>query len=572
MLYSILLLILIILAVSLHEKKVEEYEHFQNIENQNCYGSISSKMNDGKNKYYTNFMTATYTNFDKLFKYFKKKTNDTISSLKDYKSDLDEAYNVDNQTTRMLIDTQDRVENTSNILKNMVATKINNYDNEKQNTENKLQNISNTIESTSNIKKEEVMTNVENVVMQNARDEYNKYETSVINSDEIRKPFDNVIHTMLSTQRDVQAYNWQCEPGIIGAPIRINASNNSIECLSKDGSQCDTNYCNNNDVRDIDHRNAKSVKCNDRDMANPEHWCNKAAKTLYDLDNTDYSLCPKNWTMLDKKNMICKAPVGYNGSAQPNQMANQYKRECANANCQILNMSAADKRQWSRGNNTWFPQKVNIINKSIEMTDAKAQLDNVLKQTIGTSTPPSRIDNYKVNKNGVVIKAYKLNVSGGSYTKGKPIYDSVITSHINYRNGSGTILGIRPSYSDPNINHNSDDLYIVFTGYIKVPKLVSIITFRTISDDGVRFMIKKPNESSFNKIIDDFSEHAEKVATSALISVQADSFIEYELEYFERGGASTCVLQWSLNNDGRFDVISRGAFFLDNNKCSDKLN
>ena len=576
MLYSILLLILIVLAVSLYEKNVQENEYFQNVEEDNkCYGAVSSKTNNGKNHYFTNFMTGTYTNFDKLFKYFKKKTTNTVASLKDYKNDLDEAYSIDSQTTKMLIDTQDNVENTNNVLRNMISNKIVDYDNEKQRSEYKLRNIDNIIQKNSDIKKDEVLTNIQNVVRENARDQYNKFEKSVLQSDEIRAPFNNMLQTRISTEKNVQGYKWQCEPGIIGSPIRINPTNNSIECISKDGVSCDTTFCNNKDVRDIDYQTIKTVACNKKQLQDQSHWCNKSAKLLYDVNNTDYSSCPTNWTILDKKNMICKAPEGYSGTAQPNQMAGQYHNTCKNSNCQILNMNIADKRQWSRINNTWFPPKINIINKSLEMTNTSSQIDNVIKQTIGTATPPSRINNYKIYKNGSIVKAYKLKVGGNAtpetyYSKGKLIFDSIITSSINFQ-GNGTLLGIRPLYSNPNTDHNTDDVFIVFSGYIKIPKKVYNVSFKIFTDDGVRFMIKKPKDKTFNTLINDFRDAGITTNTSQSISVEEDSYLEYVLEFFERGGSHNCTLQWSLNNNGNFNNISRDSYFIDSNKCSDNI-
>ena len=48
----------------------------------------------------------------------------------------------------------------------------------------------------------------------------------------------------------------------------------------------------NNDVRDIPHKNVKPVTCSNKEASTPGNWCNNAAKVLYNEDTTDYNNCP----------------------------------------------------------------------------------------------------------------------------------------------------------------------------------------------------------------------------------------------------------------------------------------
>jgi hypothetical protein len=193
---------------------------------------------------------------------------------------------------------------------------------------------------------------------------------------------------------------------------------------------------------------------------------------------------------------------------------------------------------------------------------------------MGTGTPPSRIDNYKVYKNGVIVKAYKLREkdSGEKYNKGKLLFDHVISSNINFKVGHGTFMSIRPPYSDPNINFNTNDIFVVFTGFVKIPKGINVIKFRTISDDGIRLMIKKSGEKSWTTIISEWSLHPDTITTSESIDVKPDTYLEYQIEFFEKQFLATCVLLWSLTNDNNFDIVPREALFIDTDQCSKSVS
>jgi hypothetical protein len=575
MLYTVLLFIIILLAVAIYAENIKKSEHFSGNNEENCYGKVSSKMYDGTNGYYSNFMLNTYSNFDTAFRYLKNKSINALNSLNQYNVDLEQAYDIDKIARESLAKTSENVTTTHNTLRNLVNNKIAQYDNELASSNEKLESIKKTAKQQSNIKKEEVMERVNSVVTDVTKSEYDKFEKNTINSIEFKKPFVEIINNKIGQDSDVHAYNWQCEPGIIGAPIRVNSNDGSIQCLSSNGTNCDVNFCKDNDVRDIDHANFKTVTCTDKEASTPGHWCNNSARTLYNKQTTDYKNCPKDWKSVNRQYGVCMAPAKYNGNATHNPRSEDIAPECKGNTCQVfLNEGEDFRMQWSKSTNTLFPPKVNVVQRARDMTNVLGQVDSILRSTMGTGSPPSRIDNYKVYKNGVIVRAYKLREKGSGelYNKGKQLFDHIISSNINFRAGSGTFMAIRPPYSDPNVNIDTNNIYVVFTGFIKIPKGVSMIKFRTISDDGIRLMTRKPGEKKWNITINDWSRHTDKLTESASVQVEPEGHLEYQIEFFEYGGSATCVLQWSVRNDSNFEVVPREALFIDSDQCSKSVN
>ena len=141
MLYTVLIFIIILLAVAIYAENIKKSEHFSSNSEKNCYGKVSSKMYDGTNGYYSNFMLNTYSNFDSAFRYLKNKSIKALNSLNQYKVDLEQAYDIDELTRNALIKTSADVTNTHNTLRNHVNNKISQYDNELVSSRDKLKNI-----------------------------------------------------------------------------------------------------------------------------------------------------------------------------------------------------------------------------------------------------------------------------------------------------------------------------------------------------------------------------------------------------------------------------------------------
>jgi hypothetical protein len=570
MLYTVLLFIIILLTIAIYAQNIKKSEHFSQ---KKCYGKVSSKMNNGRHGYYSNFMLDTYSNFDTAFQFLKNKSIKALNALNQYKVDLEQAYDIDRISRDNLIKTSDSVTNTHNTLRNMVNNKIISYDNELSSTRDKLENIKKDADQQSQIQKEEVIERVNSIVNQVAKNKFKEFEQKTVQSNEFKKPFGDIIANKVSDKADVKSYNWQCEPNIIGAPIRVNSENGAIQCLSVNGSNCDINFCKNNDVRDIDFANVKTVSCTDRETATAGHWCNKAASVLLNEDTTDYRNCPKDWSVVNREYQICMAPDKYLGTSVHNSNAGNVVPACKlpNKNCQVFTgMTNNQKMIWSKATNTLFPPKVNIIQRARDLTNVLGQVDNVLRSTMGTGSPPSRIDNYTVYKNGVIVKAYNLKEKTGEdkWAKGKVIYDNIISSNINFRVGSGTFLSIRPQYSDPNVNFDTNRIFVVLSGFIKIPKGITSIKLRTISNDGIRVLTRKPGQKNWNLIINNWRIQEDTLSDSNPVSVEPDTFLEYQIEFFEVAGSATCVFLWSLKNDNLFDVVPREALFIDPDQCS----
>jgi hypothetical protein len=572
MLYTVLLFIIILLTVAIYAEKIKKSEHFSSNDGNECYGKISSK-----NGYYSNFMLNTFSNFDTAFRFLKNKSIKAINSLKQYKVDLEQAYDIDAVSQKALEKTTKDVSETNSRLNNLVDSKINQYDNELALSNVKLGDLRKSATTLSDIKEDEVMTRVTDMVSNVAKDRYNNYEKKTVNSPRLGQTFNTIIKNKISDNRDVSAYNWQCEPGIIGAPIRINSKDGSIEALSTNGVNIDTAFCKNNDVRDIPHKNIKPVVCSNKDASTAGNWCNKAAKVLYNQDTTDYNNCPLDWRMVDREKKICIAPKNTLGNSVHDSNSQQFASECAlpNNKCVMFGTQPTDNiMQWSKATNTLFPPKVNVVERARDLTNVLAQVDNVINSTIGTASPPSRIDNYTVYKNGVLVKAYKLKEinTANRFTKGKLLFDNIISSSIYFRVNNGNFLSIRPPYSDPNTNFDTDDIFVVFQGYMKIPKGISRVQLRTISDDGIRVMIRKPNTSNWSTVIENFTLHGDTANDSALMSVIPEEYIEYQIEFFEKSGYATCILQWRFNEDDQFLVVPRDSLFIDTEQCSKTVN
>lgn len=583
MLYTVLLFLIILLTVAIYAENIKKSEHF---EQKKCLGKVSSKMNNGKHGYYSNFMLNTFSNFDTVFGFLKDKSVKALNALNQYKVDLEQAYEIDNNTRQNLIATTDNVDQVSTTVRNMINNKITSYDNEKTSTEAKFQRIDSNANSLTTIDQNEVINKVTGVVNRKAKSQFQRRVTGAVNSNKFQAPFQNIIAQKVSTKafnntKDVNPYNWQCEPNIIGAPIRINSETGRIECLSTNGANCDTNFCRNNDPRDVDFTNMKTVECTDKQATTPNEspngWCNKAFRTLYNEDTTDYKGCPKDWKMLDRARGVCMAPSNYLGNSRHDSASGSISPECKapNVNCQVLSQFDTPKkiREWSQSTNTLFPHKVNVIQRGRDISNVLAQVDNVLKNTLGTGTPPSRIEKYNVYKNGVIVKAYNLKERNGEAIKGKLIYDNIVSSNINFReNDGGTFLSIRPPYSDPNANFNTNKIFAVLTGFIKIPVGTNVLKLKLTYDDGIRLMVRQINDRNWNTLINNFNTNGQKESITAPFGVTSESFIEYLIEYRENEGAVRLVLEWDTKNNNRFDIIPREALFIDRDECSKSIN
>jgi len=572
MLYTVLLFIIILLTVAIYAEKIKKSEHFSSTNDNECYGKISSR-----NGYYSNFMLNTFSNFDTAFRYLKNKSIKAVNSLKQYKVDLEQAYDIDTSSKKALEKTTKDVSETHIRLNNIVDSKINQYDSEISLSNIKLNDLKKSANLLSDIKKDEVMTRVTDMVSNVTKDKYDKFEKKTLNSPKLMNAFGSIMENKISNNQNVNAYNWQCEPGIIGAPIRINSKDGSIEALSENGLVIDQAYCKNNDVRDIPHKNIKPVTCSNKEASTPGNWCNNAAKILYNEDTTDYNNCPLDWSIVNRDKKICIAPKNSLGNSVHDRNSENLAAECAvpGNKCVMFGTQPKDDiMRWSKATNTLFPPKVNVVQRARDLTNVLAQVDNVINSTIGTATPPSRIDNYTVYKNGVLVKAYKLKEinTGDKFTKGKLLFDNIISSSIYFRVNNGNFLSIRPPYSDPNTNFNTDDIFVVFQGYMKIPKGISQVQLRTISDDGIRVMVRKPNTRNWSTVIENFTLHGDTANDSSLMSVTPEEYLEYQIEFFEKNGNATCILQWRFNNEDQFLVVPRESLFIDIDQCSKSIN
>ena len=94
------------------------------------------------------------------------------------------------------------------------------------------------------------------------------------------------------------------------------------------------------------------------------------------------------------------------------------------------------------------------------------------------------------------------------------------------------------STGDPGVGVGSDDFSVRWSGYLTVPKDGNY-TFYTVSNDGVRLTVNG------KLLIDNFTDHASTVNTSAAVALTAGTYYPILMEFYERGGFAEARLQWT---------------------------
>ncbi|MEK8033611.1 PA14 domain-containing protein [Ideonella sp. DXS29W] len=94
----------------------------------------------------------------------------------------------------------------------------------------------------------------------------------------------------------------------------------------------------------------------------------------------------------------------------------------------------------------------------------------------------------------------------------------------------------------------ADNFSVRWTGKLIVPTS-GLYTFRTTSDDGVRLWING------TAVVDNWTDHAPTVNTTAAIPLTAGTPADIRLEYYERGGGAVMRLHWLTPGSSTFAAI-----------------
>lgn len=128
--------------------------------------------------------------------------------------------------------------------------------------------------------------------------------------------------------------------------------------------------------------------------------------------------------------------------------------------------------------------------------------------------------------NGLVGEYFDQNGVRGSYFTGTVYTRIDPTVNFDWSTGS------------PGFGIGTDNFSVRWTGYVTVPADGNY-TFHTVSDDGVRLTVNG------NRIINNFTEHASTVDSSAAVALTAGTYYPVLLEFFENGGFAEARLQWT---------------------------
>lgn len=345
-------------------------------------------------------------------------------------------------------------------------------------------------------------------------------------------------------------HSWQIVPGQ-GCPMRVDPTTGNIQCLSYNGTTCETDYAskNGNDMSKIDVSRVVPVTCKGADY--DKSWCQAAYNALAkNVSQVDWTGCPIDW-VANANGDTCNAPSNYSGPCSKVSGFSGY--------------SSQQKQGWADGCKARWPFKVNVLNAVSSMSNMPAEITKTVQGKLGNLVPKSKLNNLSAYNYGVYVKAYKLKVSDNS--RGDLIQDGLITTNINFNWGVGLIFGIREN----NNQSNTDSLYMELTGFIKVPGGANSLKFRLTSDDGSRLVMSDNSEISGMKLLIDMWQNGSSSKESSLMNVRANVYLPYVVQYFERDSSANLKLEWSING-AAWVIIPREAFFINRDICNYQFN
>ena len=358
-------------------------------------------------------------------------------------------------------------------------------------------------------------------------------------------------------------FDWQSYPSPAPGsfPIRVNPITRDVECLENNG-QCDTTF--GTDMSKINN-NADTVKCHFDGTDLP--WCKEAYNRFSnEVDTLNYNICPKGWNVIDSSTNICEAPINIGSECKKKILTNDNR--CDNKNC--IKIKKENIRGLIDDCGAYFKFNPNANAIANNKAGIKESVNNSVKALLGTSTVPisSNVDRFDFSKKGILVKVYEAEKSNGIIVKGPAVgprnygYGNTvyIVNNINFRDSQIILNSNFSQYRES----PSQQVFIEFIGYIKIPENTEKITFQTEGYQGSRFYFNIGNE--LINVIDSWSNSG--IKQSKPLNVRPNTFNAFKLEYFLDTGVSTIKLSWKLNNENTFQIISRDNFFLDTEQCN----
>jgi hypothetical protein len=130
--------------------------------------------------------------------------------------------------------------------------------------------------------------------------------------------------------------------------------------------------------------------------------------------------------------------------------------------------------------------------------------------------------------------------------------------------GWGSLIGTAGAYNPINYQDGdsrigqSDQVGVISKGFMYSAS-ATVVTFRTVSDDGIVVIFNGTN------VINNWTLHGDTTDTSASVTLPA-GYTPIELRFFEWGGGFTCELYWSVGSTGTY--VSDGTSRMYHNNTS----
>jgi hypothetical protein len=132
--------------------------------------------------------------------------------------------------------------------------------------------------------------------------------------------------------------------------------------------------------------------------------------------------------------------------------------------------------------------------------------------------------------------------------------------------GWGSLIGTAGAYNPINFQDGdarigqSDTFAVISKGFM-YSATTTVVTFRTVSDDGVVLYF---NGSA---AISNWTLHGDTTDFSASVTLPA-GYTPIELRFFEWGGGATCELSWSVGSTGTYVSEGTGVMFYNDTSLS----
>jgi hypothetical protein len=125
--------------------------------------------------------------------------------------------------------------------------------------------------------------------------------------------------------------------------------------------------------------------------------------------------------------------------------------------------------------------------------------------------------------------------------------------------GWGSLIGTAGAYTpiyyqdgDGRIGQ-SDYVGVISKGFM-YSATTTVVTFRTVSDDGIVVFFNG------NNVLQNWTYHGDTLNDSASVTLPA-GYTPIELRFFEWGGGFTCELYWSVGSTGTYVSDGTGVMF-----------